>query len=279
VKLIRSPRAGDMLDARNTMYPSLLEVVEGEVERPALPNHTFGYVLEGQADLHTRYGAALLMAGAYFAVPGDFGLQAAGKVVLITRFGYRGQFVVGSIEERGRLSYIDGCSDSMLVYPPRQGDPVFNHLHFPAGIRQTQHTHPSIRLGIVARGAGVAWGPWTPAASGPDETREADELRLKELGMWTETIDGRPYWNLPLSPGCVFLLEEQEMHSFRTDGATRPVVTREHPSGSVRSIPQTTVNASTMDVVAFHPDSDWGPTDAAHPMLNRTYLNARATGT
>ena len=27
-----------------------------------------------------------------------------------------------------------------------------------------------------------------------------------------------------------------------------------------------------MDVVAFHPDSDWGPTDAAHPMLNRTYV-------
>jgi hypothetical protein len=27
-----------------------------------------------------------------------------------------------------------------------------------------------------------------------------------------------------------------------------------------------------MDVIAFHPDSDWGPTDEKHPMLNRTYL-------
>jgi hypothetical protein len=29
---------------------------------------------------------------------------------------------------------------------------------------------------------------------------------------------------------------------------------------------------SSLDVIAFHPDSDWGPTDGTHPMLNRTYL-------
>jgi hypothetical protein len=27
-----------------------------------------------------------------------------------------------------------------------------------------------------------------------------------------------------------------------------------------------------MDVIAFHPDSDWGPTDGIHPMLNRTFI-------
>ncbi len=51
-----------------------------------------------------------------------------------------------------------------------------------------------------------------------------------------------------LSPGGVFLLEEGELHSFATP-----------PGGH-------------MEIVAFHPDSDWGPTDDDHPMLNRTYI-------
>ncbi|NNA54532.1 cupin domain-containing protein [Pseudomonas koreensis] len=28
-----------------------------------------------------------------------------------------------------------------------------------------------------------------------------------------------------------------------------------------------------MDVIAYHPDSDWGPTDREHPMINRTWVN------
>ena len=27
-----------------------------------------------------------------------------------------------------------------------------------------------------------------------------------------------------------------------------------------------------MDVIAYHPDSDWGPTHREHPMLNRTLV-------
>jgi Cu/Ag efflux pump CusA len=29
----------------------------------------------------------------------------------------------------------------------------------------------------------------------------------------------------------------------------------------------------TMDVIAYHPDSDWGPTHDEHPMVNRTWVN------
>jgi quercetin dioxygenase-like cupin family protein len=108
----------------------------------------------------------------------------------------------------------------VLVSPPRLGDPVFNHLHFPAGIKQSQHTHPSIRLGVIARGRGHAWG------------------------------EG---WQEELSSGCVFMLEEHEMHSFRTD-----------ESGNI------------MDVIAYHPDSQSGPSDQNHPMVNRTYIAANA---
>jgi len=28
----------------------------------------------------------------------------------------------------------------------------------------------------------------------------------------------------------------------------------------------------SMDVLAWHPDSDFGPTDENHPMKNRTYI-------
>jgi AraC-like ligand binding domain len=82
------------------------------------------------------------------------------------------------------------------------------------------HSHPSIRLGVVARGEGRAFGPM--------------------LGGGT--------WEQPLRPGAMFLLHPHEMHAFRTSES-----------------------GQSMDVIAYHPDSDWGPTDAIHPMLNRTY--------
>jgi hypothetical protein len=50
----------------------------------------------------------------------------------------------------------------------------------------------------------------------------------------------------PLREGMVFMIEEGCAHSFHTE---------EEPMG----------------VIAFHPDTDWGPTDESHPMLNRTY--------
>jgi len=56
----------------------------------------------------------------------------------------------------GNLSYIDGCSNSNLVHPARNGDPCLNYLYFPSGINQTFHTHPSYRIGIVLSGSGTA---------------------------------------------------------------------------------------------------------------------------
>lgn len=57
----------------------------------------------------------------------------------------------------GDLSYIDGCSNSNVISPPRNGDPCSNYLFFPPGIEQTFHSHPSFRLGIVLSGNGTAW--------------------------------------------------------------------------------------------------------------------------
>ncbi len=138
------------------------------------------------------------------------------KAIIIERINYAGVFTIGgSIEETGRLKYIDGCTDSLLIAPVKYGDPCLNHLHFPAGIEQTMHTHPSMRVGLVARGHG-------------------------------ECVT--PYGNIPLFPGQIFIIHEEGPHCFRTFD-------------------------NTMDVIAYHPDSDFGPKDEEHPMINRTIVD------
>lgn len=226
MKVIENPQDGNQIDVRESMYPTLLEVVQKNAREVGSKVSTaMGYVVSGRCRLSSEYGIAELKPGSFFSVPRTCLVDAEDTVVVISRIGYRGQYVIGAIEERGRLTYIDGCSDSVLVYPPRKGDPVFNHLHFPPGIRQSQHTHPSIRVGVVARGEGIAFGP--------------------------ERLGGEKFWEHALKPGCVFMLEEQEMHSFRTTESDQP-----------------------MDVIAYHPESDFGPTDENHPMRNKTFIGA-----
>ena len=226
MELISTPKNDSLIDASMTMYPSRMTALVGEPSAAAdweLSNPTssfYGYVVEGTARVETKTLDTTGQAGMFFAMPGPVRVRATGLTVLIERFGYRCVPLLGSIEEQGRLSYIDGCSDTVLVAPSRMGDPVLNLLHFPAGVRQSVHSHPSIRLGVVARGEGIAFGP-----------KPGGDLRVS------------------LRPGTMFMLPAHEMHAFSTAEAP-----------------------SSLDVIAFHPDSDWGPTDGTHPMLNRTYL-------
>jgi hypothetical protein len=153
------------------------------------------------------------------------------KVLIIERIGFNGVFSLGGpIEHNGRLKYIDGCTDSLLVPPVKFGDPCLNHLHFPPGIDQTMHTHPSMRVGLVTRGHG-------------------------------ECVT--PFGNIPLFPGQLFIIHED-------DGTKVPGIDgNDHPAGShcFRTFD------GTMDVIAYHPDSDFGPSDEEHPMINRTIVN------
>lgn len=146
-------------------------------------------------------------------------VETTSQLFLVVKLGYKCQNTVGWAEEKGRLSYIDGCTDSLLVYPPRQGDPSLNLLHFPSGIDQSQHTHPSIRIGCVIDGHGVS-------------------------DTWSNGVQ----LSHDLVTGVNFCLEENELHRFRTSD-------------------------SSMTVIAWHPDGDWGPTDHNHTMLNRTYIS------
>ncbi len=181
---------------------------------PADGSH-FGFVHEGEARLETPDGAWVLQAGMYFAHPGSARI-AGGAGLTVTRLGYRGFFQIGGpIEARGRLRYIDGCTDSLLIPPVLKGDPCLNLLHFPPGVNQTAHTHPSVRIGVVAAGGGVC--------------------RLEREDR-------------ALEPGLGFAIPAHVRHGFAT-------------------------GERDMIVIAYHPDSDYGPAHRDHPMINRTIVD------
>lgn len=193
---------------------------EADAEIPA-GGTCFGYVASGGVAVCDADGDVPLVAEQWFSLPNgcrfvDF---ASGTRILATwKRGFRGLRAFGGpIERRGRLKYIDRCSDTLLAAPARSGDPCLNHLHFPQGVEQTEHTHPSVRCGIVARGSGFC-----------------------------ETPNG----NTPLVPGLTFLIPAGGRHRFVTE-------------------------TEAMDVIAYHPDTDWGPTDEKHPMVNRTLVDGQ----
>lgn len=186
----------------------------------------FGFVVEGPASLAVtlagREQTFSLEAGMYFSVPDSCSISG-GCGFITSRVDYQGAFMLGGpIENKGRLLYIDGCSDSLLVPPVIMGDPCLNYLHFPPNIGQTRHTHPSLRVGVVARGEGRCVVPANEDGTGEDVI-------------------------VPLTPGNIFIIPTDGQHSFFTDD-------------------------SEMDVIAYHPDSDTGPTNDDHPMINRTIV-------
>lgn len=214
-----------VLKRYSTMYPCSLEnlKVTDQIIRN-YPSYTtiYGFVLQGSITANSLTASN----NQYFCLTSidDRDLTVYFNenthVVLIERIGFKGQNQIGGpLESKGRLTYIDGCSDSLLVYPPRLGDPSLNYLFFPPGIDQTFHIHPSLRFGLVVEGQGFS----------------------DVVGFNGETSV------LELKQGVVFCLEEMELHRFRT-------------------------GSTSMKVVAWHPDGDWGPTDHNHTMLNRTYI-------
>ncbi len=120
----------------------------------------FGYIHGGRAEIECESGSFHLSRGMYFCIPRGGRVRGESQGIVVSRSGYFGFFQIGGpTEERGRLDYIDGCTDSLLVPPILLGDPCLNLLHFPPHIHQTQHTHPSMRIGIVASGRGECLTP------------------------------------------------------------------------------------------------------------------------
>jgi hypothetical protein len=204
----------------------------------------FGYVYSGIVMLeYVGRPATFLMDGMYFNSVGDFTVNGIGcdsKMVLIEVYHEAEEYqktkfkslyaVGGPLENTGRLKYIDGCTDTLLIPPVKMGDPCLNHLHFPVNIDQTQHTHPSHRIGVVTDGHGRCL---------------------------------TPFGDMPLTKGMIFVIKEWDGVTF-SEGLDGKM----YPNGQHAF----ETRESTMDVVAFHPDSDFGATDVNHPMINRTIV-------
>lgn len=177
----------------------------------------YGMVTSGRAFLRSQGENTPVRAGMFFVVPDYAEIIANGESrgLVISRLDYRGLWQIGgTLEAKGRLRYIDGCSDTLLVCPPLLGEPCLNHLHIPPHTQQSAHTHPSTRLGVILRGRGECHTP---------------------NGIF------------PLEPGLAWHIPTGLLHSFHTQD-------------------------ESLDVIAWHPDSDFGPTHENHPMINRTFL-------
>ncbi len=210
---------GYIAASRDDEWPTRLSGWDnGKLELPADGTH-FGFVHENSATLETGAGQFELKKGMYFVAPHSCHIRGSGQGIVITRLGYYGMFSLGGpVETTGRLRYIDGCTDTLLIPPLMAGDPCLNALYFPEHISQSAHTHPSLRIGIVASGTGEC------------HTTEA---------------------TYSLFPGLVFIIRADGQHGFTTKD-------------------------DEMVIIAFHPDSDFGPTNEVHPMINRTIVGGVA---
>lgn len=196
MKFLKPDNPNGVIDMTHTMYPSSLEKITG-VREFIVPEYStvYGVVLEGKVSFDS--GKKILNSLEYFCLT-EGTAQVEGSAVFFTRHGFKGQTVYGGpIEDSGRLCYIDNCSDTILVYPPRFGDPSISLLSFPEMITQRFHTHPSIRLGVIIRGQGAS-----------------------------ETPDG----TVDLVPGTAFCVQEREVHRFITTSSSLDAVSF-HPDG------------------------------------------------
>lgn len=162
-----------------------------------LSNEGTHYLLAfaGASTLASPTGTFPVAAGMFASVPGCFvveGVATQGSGLVISHPGHTGLFQLGGpIEAQGRLRYIDGCTDSLLLAPSVLGDPCLNHLHIPAGTSQTRHVHPSIRVGMIVRGEGIC---------------------------------RTPHAELALRPGLAFVIPTELLHSFCTRNSSLDVV-------------------------------------------------------
>lgn len=198
--LIQMLAHGLMADFTRTTFPSKVYGFKQQtLTLPCEPGTAYGYVMEGEVTISDGYGRTRLVeAGHYFCIPHQqLEVSGDGTGFLVSRLGFVGLAQIGGPAERvGRLRYIDGCSDTLLVGPPVKGDPCFNLLHFPGSIDQTMHTHPSIRAGLIHSGSG-----------------------------WCRTATGRH----PLYRGAMFILFPDAVHAFATDPDQSMTLTVFHP--------------------------------------------------
>lgn len=176
----------DSFEIRDRLRISVIRERLGAVQN----KDTSMFVLANNAEIHT---GKLSGSGAFVAHTAENAV-VTGDFVAVIMHGHclpETTFVSVNRVAHGHLSYIDGCTNSNLINPPRNGDPCVNYLHFPEGTDQTMHLHPSVRIGLVLAGAGFA-------------VLKNKTIELKE--------------------GMCFVLERQAMHRFVTNGSMMSLI-------------------------------------------------------
>jgi mannose-6-phosphate isomerase-like protein (cupin superfamily) len=175
-----------------------------------------GYIIALQnTEIETIYGIypMPIHSTAVFPLGIILSIETTGCWILFSKDSTPMQ-VNGPIESVGRLKYIDGARDSIVIQPPKVGLPCLNIMYFPPSINQHSHTHPSLRVAVVMQGIGTC-----------DVAEDKYDLVVGSLLVMTEDIT----------------------HAFQSK--------------------------TDLVVATYHPDSENGPTDEAHPMISRTYVN------
>jgi hypothetical protein len=241
IDLSKSRDGRSWYDLRADEYPTVIYTFH-EQSPLLLPEGStyYGLVTRGTCKIGAYGPQHVVDAGMFFCLPGPLTVQPMGNAqgLVIERCQYQGfPQIGGPLEPQGRLKYIDGCSDTLLICPPVVGEPCLNHLHIPPGTNQTPHTHPSQRIGVIVRGSGYCLTPY-------DGTSE-----IAFGQMLDEHPDGSCWVKTELREGMGWWIPTGLLHSFHTG------------------------EDEFLDVIAWHPDSDFGPRHDDHPMVNRTYVN------
>ena len=148
---------------------------------------SFGYVNKGFILIKHNNIVTKINEGFYFSLPKEYEITLISdsyQFCVWVQKGYDSPMRLGLLENEGRLKYIDGCKDSVLLNPTKMGDPCLNALFMPEGVNQTSHTHPSLRSGFIIDGGAIC---------------EA------ENGTFN------------LESGQIFYLEQDAKHKFRSD--------------------------------------------------------------
>ena len=138
-------------------WPLNLIKIEPNTARKFTPQGT-DYVLMRNANF-ISFQTELKNANAAVCTTNSYNIACGedSSAVVIQYAGLRlleDRFYVQKILDQGNLSYMDGGTNTTAINPGRLGDPVVNYVHFPAGMHQTLHTHPSHRVGFCLKGNG-----------------------------------------------------------------------------------------------------------------------------
>jgi mannose-6-phosphate isomerase-like protein (cupin superfamily) len=165
-------------------YPTTMIIPHKKTVTVPCGTTAYGYTANDGGMIVNEDKTFDLYKGIYFCVPGEASIRDVEGLICL-RENYDGIFSMGGpVENTGRLKYINGCSDTVLLAPILLGDPCFNYLYIPANVNQTAHTHPSVRVGYVLEGMGYC---------------------LYDNGKFD------------LIAGTIFMLKANEKHSFHTE--------------------------------------------------------------